>query len=244
MRNPFKSAPADPTVPAEPKRWKQFVETYKMTRRSDPAIGLWILGSFLLGALVGFGIFYFIPGSGVFRWVMLVLTAVMLGVLAALIVFGRRAQRAMYTQMEGTLGAGAGALQLLNKSWKVQPAVGVNRHQDMVHRVVGRPGVVLVGEGSNSGRVRQLLATERKRHERVLIEVPVHEVLVGSGEGEVPVPKLVKAVQDFPRAIEPAEMTVILRKLTAIDNVRGAVPMPKGPVPTSMKGARRGMRGR
>ena len=26
--------------------------------------------------------------------------------------------------------------------------------------------------------------------------------------------------------------------------VRGAVPMPKGPMPTSMKGARRGMRGR
>ena len=244
MRNPFKSAPADPAVPAEPKRWQQFVQTYQMAKRTDRALGLWILGSFLVGSLVGFGIFWFMPGSGVFWWIMLVITSVMLGILAALIVFGRRAQRAMYAQMEGTLGAAAGALQMLRKSWKVQPAVGLNKNQDMVHRVIGRPGIVLVGEGSSSSRVRALLANERKRHERVLADVPVHEVIVGSGEGEVPIPKLVKAVQDFPRAIEPKQMTEILSKLKAIDAVRGAVPMPKGPMPTSMKGARRGMRGR
>jgi hypothetical protein len=49
--------------------------------------------------------------------------------------------------------------------WFVTPAVAVNAKQDMVHRVVGRCGVVLVGEGAPQ-RVKGLLAKERKRLSR------------------------------------------------------------------------------
>lgn len=231
------------TESAKPKRLQQYKETYRMAKRTDPLLGLWIVGSFLVGAAVGAGIFWFMPGSGILRLVLLVLSAILLGIIAALITFGRRAQSAMYQQMEGTLGAGAGALQMLSKGYKVTTAVAVTKQQDLVHRVVGRPGIVLVGEG-NPNRVKGLLLSERKRHSRVLGDVPVHEIMVGNEEGLTPVPKLVKSVQGLPRAIEPADMTDILNRLKAMDSVRPIVPMPKGPVPTSMKGMRRGLRGR
>lgn len=209
-----------------------------MAKRTDRALGLWILGSFLVGSLVGFGIFWFMPGSGVFWWIMLVIASVMLGILAALIVFGRRAQRAMYAQMEGTLGATTGALQMLRKSWKVQPAVGLNKNQDMVHRVI-RPTWHRVGRRRLKQLARQGAACQRTQASRAgARRCPGARGDRGQQQGEVPIPKLVKAVQGFPRAIEPKQMTEILSKLKAIDAVRGAVPMPKGPMPTSMKRAR------
>jgi hypothetical protein len=109
--------------------------------------------------------------------------------------------------------------------------------------VVGPPGIVLVGEG-NANRVRGLLATERRKHERVVSEVPVHEVVCGNGEGQVPLPKLVRHVQKLGREVKPAEMTDILNRLKALDATRSNIPLPKGPVPTSMKGMRQNMRGR
>ena len=81
-------------------------------------------------------------------------------------VFSRRAQRAVYGQMEGQAGAAAGALGLLKRGWHVDPAIAFNKQQDVVHRVVGPPGIILVGEG-NPGRLKSLLTSERRRHERV-----------------------------------------------------------------------------
>ena len=80
----------------------------------------------------------------------------MLGVLAALIIFSRRAQKAVYGQMEGQVGAAAGALGLLKRGWHVDQAIAFTKQQDVVHRVIGPPGIVLVGEG-NPGRVKTLL---------------------------------------------------------------------------------------
>jgi hypothetical protein len=48
----------------------------------------------------------------------------------------------------------------------------------------------------------------------------------------------------LPKAVKPAEMTDILNRLKALDANRPAIPMPKGPVPTSMKGLRGNLRGR
>jgi hypothetical protein len=109
--------------------------------------------------------------------------------------------------------------------------------------VVGPPGIVLVGEG-NANRVRGLLATERRKHERVVADVPVHDLVCGNGEGQVPLPKLVRHVQKLGREVKPAEMTDILNRLKALDATRSNIPLPKGPVPTSMKGLRQNMRGR
>jgi hypothetical protein len=89
-----------------------------------------------------------------------------------------------------------------------------------------------------------LLTGERKRHERVAVDTPVHEILVGSDEGQVPLAKLSRHVQKMKRQVQPAEITDILARLKAIDASRPVIPMPKGPVPTSMKGMRGQMRGR
>ncbi len=228
-------------------RLQQFRETYRMASRTDRLIGVWTLGSFLLAAGLGALIFWLLPGGGIFKWVSMVLGAFLIGLMAALIVFGRRAQAAMYKQMEGQVGAAAGALQVLGKTWKVTPAIGFNKQQDVIHRAVGPPGIVLVGEsktGGSSTRLRALMTAERRRHERVASETPIHEVFAGNGEGEVPISKLVKHVGKLGRLIKPAEITAVMARLKAMDATHSNVPMPKGPVPTSMKGMRGNVRGR
>jgi Domain of unknown function (DUF4191) len=236
-------------TPAEPdklSRRQQFAQTYTMAKRSDKAIGRWVGGAGLLAAVVGFGVFWLIIGRhNVVALVASIIGGLMLGVLAALVVFSRRAQKAVYSQMEGQAGAAAGALGLLKRGWTVDNAIAFNKQQDVVHRVVGPPGIVLVGEG-NAGRVKGLLTSERRRHERVATEAPVHEIVCGSDEsnGQVPLPKLARRVQKMKRQVKPAEITDILARLKAIDASRPVVPLPKGPVPTSMKGMRGNLRGR
>ena len=160
-----------------------------------------------------------------------------------MIVFGRRAQKAAYSQMEGQPGAAAAALRMLRRGWKSDAPSRFTKQQDVVHRVVGPPGIVLVGEG-NYHRLRQLMTSERRKHERVAAEVPIHEVICGREEGQIPLPKLARHIQKLGRQVKPAEMTDILNRLKALDAKRSAIPMPKGPIPTSMKGLRGNMRGR
>ena len=230
--------------PPQLKRRQQFVETFRMARKSDPRLAWWILGAFVVGAAVGFGLFWLLPGSKAIHLASSIVGALMLGLLAALVIFSRRAQAAAYTQLEDRgPGAAAAALTTLRRGWKSDPAVGFTKQQDVVHRVVGPPGIVLVGEG-NPTRVKALLANERRRHERVAAETPIHEVVVGDGEGQVPLRKLARHVQRLKRQVKPAEMTDILNRLKAIDAARPAAPLPKGPMPTSMKGLRGQMRGR
>jgi hypothetical protein len=145
--------------------------------------------------------------------------------------------------MDGQRGSAAAALNMLRRGWKVDPAIGFTKQQDVVHRVVGPPGIVLVGEGSPT-RVKQLLLNERRKHERVAAETPIHEVVCGRGEGEVPLPKLVRHVQKLGKNLKPAEMTDLLYRIKALDANRSNIPLPKGPVPTSMKGHRGNLRGR
>jgi Domain of unknown function (DUF4191) len=239
-----KSPTPKPADPPSLSRRQQFVQTYRMAKKSDPAIGRWVLGAGLLGLVVGFGLFWLAVGrNSTLGVVLAVIGALMVAVLLGLIVFSRRAQKAVYGQMEGQAGAAAGALGLLKRGWHVDNAIAFTKQQDIVHRVVGPPGIVLVGEGS-PGRLRPLLTSERKRHERVAVDTPVHEIVVGNDEGQVSLPKLSRHVQKMKRQVQPAEITDILARLKAIDASRPALPMPRGPVPTSMKGLRGQMRGR
>jgi hypothetical protein len=231
--------PEQPTM----KRREQFVETFKMARRGDPRLVWWLPGAFVIGAAVGFGIFWLLPGSGTFHLVAGIVGAVMVGLVTTLAIFSRRAQAAAYAQLDGRPGAAASALTTLRRGWKSEPAVGFNKQQDVVHRVVGPPGIVLVGEG-NASRLKALLANERRRHERVAADTPIHEFIVGTDEGQVPLPKLVRTISKLKRQVTPAEMTDVLSRLKAIDAARPNIPLPKGPVPTSMKGLRGQMRGR
>lgn len=234
---------AQQPAPAKMSRRKQFVETFHLTRRSDPAIVWWLLGTFLVVGSIGFVLFSFLPASGIVGWILAGFGALLFGSLGAMIIFGRRAQKAAYQQMEGQPGAAAAALNMLRRGWKTDPAVAFNKQQDLVHRVVGPPGIVLIGEG-NAHRLKPLLTAERRKHERVVSEAPIHEIVCGKEPGQVPLAKLARHVQKLGRAVKPAEMTDILNRLKALDANRSAVPLPKGPMPTSMKGQRQNMRGR
>ncbi|WP_148615120.1 DUF4191 domain-containing protein [Nocardioides rubriscoriae] len=238
-----KTAPVKETDPTKMSRRRQIIETYRMSKDSDPRLGLWLLGAFLVFGAIGFGLVFLAFGGSTFGLVFSILIAVLTGFLGMMIIFSRRAQRAAYTRLEGRLGGGAQALTMLRRGWTVEQMVGFTKQQDMVHRVVGPPGVVLVGEG-NPHRLRALMISERKKHDRVIGETPIHEVVVGSGEGQVPLPKLVRHIQKLGRQVKPAEITDILQRLRALDAQRPKVPLPRGPVPTSMKGMRGNLRGR
>src|SRR3954467_11484649 len=83
-------------------RIQQFRQTYDLTRKTDPRIGLWIAGAFLLVGALGFVFFsLLLPSNGVLGLVMSIVGAVLFGTLAALIIFGRRAQSSAYRQLEG-----------------------------------------------------------------------------------------------------------------------------------------------
>jgi hypothetical protein len=219
-------------------RLKQIRSAYQLTKKSDPRIGLLLAGIFLgvvaifvvIGLLVGPPLIYIPLG-------------VALGLLATTVIFGRRVEKAAYSQIEGQAGAAASALQTLRRGWNVTPAVAVTKNADIVHRVVGRPGIVLVGEGQAS-RVKNLLTAERKKHVRVAGGAPVIEIVAGQGEGEIDIRKLTKYVTKLPSSLQPSEITDLLQRLKALDAVRPQVPMPKGPVPSSLKGARQAMKGR
>jgi uncharacterized integral membrane protein len=224
-------------------RLGQMRQAYTITKRSDRNIGLILLLTFLVAGGIAGTLGYFIFGTDTFGLIFTILFAVLIGVLAVLVVFGRRAEKAAYAQVEGQTGAAAGALQMLRRGWELKPAVAFNKNQDVVHRVVGRPGIILVGEG-NPSRVRNLLVSEKKKHARIGgDEIPVIDIVVGDGPGEVKLTKLVKHVRKLPKSIKPAQMTAILYKLKALDAMRPAAPMPRGPMPTNMKGARKAMRG-
>jgi hypothetical protein len=156
---------------------------------------------------------------------------VLIGALTAMILFGRFAQQAQYSAIDGQVGAAAAVLQNMRGDWTVTPAVAGNRTMDVVHRAVGRPGVVLVGEGVPT-RVAGLLAAERKKTERVAHGVPIHEFQVGNGEGQIPVSKLQRKVTTLPRTIRPTAVSDLNYRLKAL---QPTMQMPKGPMP---KGAR------
>lgn len=221
-------------------RISQLMQAYRLTKQGDPRIGLILLGTFVLFSIVGFALFYLIPPS----WLVVdILSGLLIGVLAALIVFGRRATKSQIAQIEGQPGAALAVLSMLKRGWKTDQMIAFNKQQDVVHRLVGPPGIVLVGEG-NPNRLKSLMASERVKHQRVASETPIHEVIVGDGEGQVPLGKLTRHVTKMKREIQPPQMTDLLARLRALDASRPNIPLPKGPVPTSMKGQRGNLRGR
>lgn len=209
-------------------RLAQVKAAYQMTRRADPKIG-WILSGTLLGVFGVFLLIGFLIGQPIFLGLLGFLT----GLTVAAFIFGRRAEAAAYRQVEGQPGAAAAVLDTLRKGWTVTPAISVNRQQDIVHRAVGRPGVVLVAEGSSPGRIAGLLANERKRMSRIVPDVPVHEIVAGNGEGQVPLRKLTRTLTKLPTALGKADVAETNKRLKALGSMN--LPLPKGPMPKGMK---------
>ncbi|MFD3663463.1 DUF4191 domain-containing protein [Streptomyces sp. NPDC058659] len=215
-------------------RLKQIALTYKMTRKADPKVGLVVagVGIVVLGVLLAIG---FLIGHPVYLGIL----GFVLALLAAAIVFGRRAERAAFGQMEGQPGAAAAVLQNVGRGWTTTPAVAMNRSQDVVHRAVGRAGIVLVAEG-NPNRVKTLLAAEKKRMSRVVVDVPVHDLTVGDGEGQVPLKKLRTTMLKLPRVLTGPQVTAANDRLRAMGDLMSNMPLPKGPMPKGMRMPRGG----
>lgn len=222
-RTPETSAGAAVAAPAKQSRTAQIRAAYSMTRKVDPMVGWVTLAAGLLpvALLVALGL---LVGQPVYLGII----GLMLGLLAATIVFGRRAEKAAFSQVEGQPGAAAAALNMMRRGWTVTPAVAVTRNQDVVHRAVGRPGVVLIGEGSPT-RVGNLLATEKRKVARFVPEVPIYDIQAGSEEGQVPLRKLNRHLMKLPRNLKAHQVTEVNRRLKALGTMN--LPIPKGPVP-------------
>ncbi|HEX6921797.1 MAG TPA: DUF4191 domain-containing protein [Actinomycetes bacterium] len=219
----------DPDSLNTPKKSRtgQIRAAYKMTRQVDPLVG-WITfatGFVVFALVLAIG---FLLGHPIYAGII----GAMLGFLLATIVFGRRAEKAAFAQVEGQVGAAAAALNMLRRGWTVTPGVAVNRNQDIVHRAVGRPGVVLVGEGPSS-RVGNLLAAEKRKVTRFLPDVPVYELQAGNEEGQVPLRRLNSRVMKLPRNLTNSQVTEVNRRLKALGTT--SLPIPKGPMPKGLK---------
>lgn len=210
-------------------RMQQIRQAFTFLREADnKALPLILLG-IAAGVLLGVGL-----GMLISIWVMPVF-GLTFGMLGGLIVFNRRVQKAQYAAIEGQPGAAAAVLNVMRGQYFVTPAVAVNAKQDMVHRVVGRCGVVLVGEGS-AQRVRQLMAKERKRLDRVVGDAPITTLVVGDHEGQVPLKKLQSRLTKLPRKLRRTEVPKLERRLKPLDK---APPIPKGVDPMAMVGRKR-----
>ncbi|WP_262706008.1 MULTISPECIES: DUF4191 domain-containing protein [Streptomyces] len=212
-----------------PGRLKQIALTYKMTKRVDPKVTLVVAGV----GIVTFGVLLAI-GFWIGHPIFLGILGFVLAFLAMAIIFGRRAERAAFGQMEGQPGAAAAVLENVGRGWSVTPAVAMNRNQDVIHRAVGKAGIVLVAEG-NPNRLKGMLAAEKKKMARIVSDVPVHDVIVGSGEGQVEIKKLRTTLLKLPRVLPGAQVTVVNDRLRALGDLMNNMPIPKGPMPKGMR---------
>ncbi|WP_351233774.1 DUF4191 domain-containing protein [Streptomyces sp. NPDC002133] len=219
---------------ANPGRLKQIALTYKMTRRADSKVGLVVAGV----GIVTFGVFLaigFLIGYPIYLGIL----GFLLAFLAMAIAFGRRAERAAFGQMEGQPGAAAAVLENIGRGWTTTPAVAMNRSQDVVHRAVGKAGIVLVAEG-NPNRLKSLLAAEKKKMARIVVDVPVHDITVGNDEGQVPLKKVRTTMLKLPRVLSGAQVTTTNDRLRAMGDLMSNMPLPKGPMPKGMRMPRGG----
>lgn len=227
---------------AAKQRRSQLWQAFKIQRKEDKWLLPYMIGAFVLivGAAAAVGIFI----GGVTMYTLIPL-GIVLGALVAFIIFGRRAQKSVYRKAEGQTGAAAWALDNLRGKWRVTPGVAATGNFDAVHRVIGRPGVIFVGEGS-AARVKPLLAQEKKRTARLVGDVPIYDIVVGNGEGEVPLAKLERHLTKLPTNITVKQIDGLESRLAALGTKVGPAAMPKGPLPTAakMRGVQRTVRRR
>ncbi|MBP2702512.1 DUF4191 domain-containing protein [Microbispora sp. RL4-1S] len=210
---------------AAPGRLKQLRMVAQIIQQANPK-GMPIVYGSALATLV-----LFVIVGVIFSWTWIVL-GVFASVLVGMLVFSRLAQTAQYSMLHGQPGATYAVLQGMRGNWHVEEKpVAVNRDQDLIFRVVGYPGVILVAEGPSS-RVQRMLVAEKKRVQRVAIDVPVYDVQCGDGEGQVPLAKLQRHLMKLPRNLKKGAVSEINNRMRALTP---AMPIPKGPMPKGLR---------
>ncbi len=213
-------------APAAPGALAQFRQSFSITRKHDPR-AVWfslLIMVVVVGAFVGLGF-------ALNHHLLLPILGVFIGILAGFNFFGWRAQRAVYAEVGDRRGVALEVIRRMRGDWKITEAVQFTRNQDFVHRVVGRPGILLIAEGRPQA-ARELLRTEARRIRRVAPDVPVHEIVIGAGTQDVPVAKLRQHLTKMKRALKPADVRSLDVKLKAVAGT--SLPLPKGPMPTRM----------
>lgn len=226
----------------KPGRLKQMFEVFKYTQEVDrstlPLMILAIVGAIAVGVLLTVLIFDS-PWYGIFM-------GLAVGVLIAMIILARKAERAAFDRIKGQTGAALAAMQSIRRGWNVEdePVQIDPRSQKMLFRASGRAGIAVVAEDS-TGISMKLLEKERRSIRRVLQHdnVPVHQIVVGDGEGEVPLHKLPTYMQRMKKQLTKQESAQVTKRLNALHrSLRQQVP--KGVDPMRARPNRKAMRGR
>ena len=212
----------------------QMWQALKIQSKQDKLLWPLMIGAVVLSAAVFFLLGMLWGG----QWWMLPL-GVLVGVMLAMLVFTRRVQNTVYARAEGQPGAAAWALDQLRSGWRVSQAVAATTNFDAVHRVVGRCGIVLVGEGQPH-RLKPLMTQEKKKIARIVGDTPIYELIVGEEEGaspeQVPLRKLTRRLTRYPMNINRAKVDALDGRLRALSTKTGIQnQMPKGPLPQGAK---------
>jgi len=203
-------------------RLKQIGMVAGLIRKSDPrALPITI------GAGVGVLVVLVVVGVLTNLATLLIPLGVLLGLVTTMILFGRYAQSAQYSAIEGQPGAAAAVIQSMRGNWSITPAIAGNRNMDIVHRVVGPPGVVLVGEGTPNG-LSSLISAEKKKISRIAYGVPITDLQVGELNGQVPIKQLQRKLRMLPRELKPHAISELNSRMKTIPS---SLQAPRGPMP-------------
>ena len=216
-----------------PKKQSQLAvvkDAYRLVKKDSPLAVVWCLVIFVL--VLTFGI---IIGNNLGHPIYAGFITLPVAFLAAFFLFTRYANTAAFASIQGQLGAGASVLMSIKRGFVTTPAVNVNRDQDMVHRVSGKAGIILVGEGGFG--VKSLMQDEKRKMERFLSGVTVTEVMVGENSGQVSIKKLHKHLKKLPKKLNTAQLREVRARLRSVGGLN--LPMPKGPMPTNVRMPRR-----
>lgn len=217
----------------QPGRIAQVFEVLGLVVKRNRMAGFWLAISTLLPLLAFIALALFTTNGNIVALVVYIVLGVMAGLLAFLIVLGRFTQGLMYENLQGQPGAVSALIKnQLRRSWRGNDVpIRVNKSQDLVYRLVGRPGVVLVAEG-NLSRVSPLLEDAKREVLRIVPGVTVHTIHVG--DGGLLIKEFFKNLYKLKGSIRTAEILVISNRLASITKSPTAM-MPKGIDPTKMR---------
>jgi hypothetical protein len=227
-----------PKPPKEPGRLKQMYQVFQMTRRYD-SLAIWfLLLAFLLPVLAGVLLGVLLSGDNIIGLVLYIIAGLLGGVLGFLIVLGRRAEKAAYSQIAGQPGAvGAVLKSSLRRGWTASemPVVVSPKTQDAIYRAVGRGGVALIGEGPRS-RTQPMLDDQRRAVARILPNVPINFVYVGPDAESTPLHKLPSKLNTFKSTLRKPEVLAVSNRLNSLG--KNGLPIPKGMDPMKARAPR------